>query len=147
MKTTQGSKVGRWIVTTGGALALGLTLGLDSGAADTNDYQPGDAGGHATADLQATNERQAGAVARATNLGWAGDAAGFGAGDLLAVNERQSAGITRTIAARPVIVLGDAGGYAETDLRNANARQVAGIARSSENDVVASTSYAYRLAW
>jgi hypothetical protein len=98
MKTqTQGIeiKVGRWIATAGGALALGLTLGLGSGAADTNDYRPGDAAGHASADLQAANERQAAGVTRTTNARWTGDAAGFGAGDLLAVDERQAAGIAR----------------------------------------------------
>ena len=146
MKTTQGAKVGRWIVTTGGALALGLTLGLGSSAADTNGYQPGDAGGHATADLHAADERQAAAVARTTDVRWTGDAAGFEISDLLAVDERQSAGIARIIAARPTIVLGDAGGRAETELRHASERQLAGIARSSENDVVASTSHFYRLA-
>src|SRR5829696_8570898 len=96
-QTTQGfvSTVGRWIATAGGALVLGLTLGLGSGAADTTDYQPGDAAGHANADLQAANERQAAAVDRAVDTRWAGDAAGFGASDLLAVDDRQAAGIAR----------------------------------------------------
>jgi hypothetical protein len=136
-QTTQGFevKVGRWIVTAGGALALGLTLGLGSGAADAIDYRPGDAAGHASADLQAANERQAAAVERATNARWTGDAAGFAPADLAAVDERQSAGIARIIAARPAIVPGDAGGRADAELRIANERQVAGIARSSGNDL------------
>ena len=148
MKTTQGIeiKVGRWIATAGGALALGLTLGLGSSAADTIDYQPGDAAGHASADLRAANERQAAAVARVGDARWTGDAAGFATVDLLAVNERQSAGIARIIAVRPTIVLGDAGGRADAELRLADERQLAGIARSAENDVVASTGYSYRTA-
>jgi hypothetical protein len=72
-----------------------LTLGLGSATADPINYQPGDAVGHATADLQAANERQAAAVTRTIGARWLGDAAGFGASDLLAVDDRQSAGIAR----------------------------------------------------
>jgi hypothetical protein len=97
--TTQTFWFGRWIVIAGGALALGLTLGLGSVTAATNDFQPGDAAGHAAADLHAANERQEAGVVRAN------------------------------ILTRPVFVPGDAAGHAATDLRNVNARQQAGFTR------------------
>jgi hypothetical protein len=136
MKTAQGLEIGRWIVTTAGALALGVTLGLGTGAAETIDYQPGDAAGHGAADLQVANERQAAAVARNADARWTGDAAGFAIADLEVAIERETAAIERLIAARPVIELGDAGGHAETDRRHVNERQQAGLVRLFEDDVV-----------
>ena len=136
--TTQGFQFGQWIVTTCGAVALGLTLGLGSVAAESIDYQPGDAAGHATADLKDANERQAAAVARTTTDRWTGDAAGFAAQDLEAANERQTAGIARSISpVRFIFVPGDAAGHAEADLRNANERQQAGLARTIDDGEIA----------
>jgi hypothetical protein len=102
--TTRQFRFGRWIVTSSGALALGLTLGLGSATADPIDYQPGDAAGHATADLHAANDRQEAGVIRAN------------------------------ILTRPVFVPGDAAGHAVTDSRNANERQQAGLARLFDDE-------------
>lgn len=95
METTKGIGFGKRLVTACGMAAIALTFGLGSAAADRFEYQPGDAGGHAAADLQAANERQAAALARGTRTRWNGDAAGFAARDLQAANERQAAALAR----------------------------------------------------